>query len=169
MEMFRKSQPLRHADVADQLVIPAMEFDGAINCDECHFARFSAPCALLQNPVRFTDCRFDFLDLYATYFLKGLIIERCVVADRVTFQSGGHNNDAPITICNTRFESFVDFEDCWFTGPFSLHNVTFNNGTNLLGNQNTPMAVSFDVAPEFVDVIGDLAMNTYNREESTDR
>jgi len=160
--MFHKSQLVRDVHVPDKLVIPAKLFGGTIDCAGCHFTHVSAVCAYLENHVRFVECQFDYLDLYATYFLKGLIMEQCAVVDRVVFQSGGHNDDSLISISDTRFESFVDFEDCWFTGPVRLHNVTFNQGTNLLGNKNTPMAVSFDIEPELVNVLGDLAIDTYN-------
>jgi len=89
-------------------------------------------------------------------------MDGCVVSDHVTFQSGGHNDkDHPFAIINTHFDSFVDFEDCWFTGSFRLENVVFTQGTNLFGNKDTPMAVSFDFEPQVANVQGTLNINTY--------
>ena len=164
IKSFRDARPIRDTQINDRLVIDPDPFLGTINCIACQFTYFSATCAQLHEPVTFANCQFDYLDFYATYFLKGLAMNGCVVSDRVTFQSGGHNDkDHPFAITNTRFESFVDFEDCWFTGPLRLENVVFTQGTNLLGNQNTPMAVSFDFEPEFVNVEGILNINTYNQ------
>jgi len=92
-----------------------------------------------------------------------MVMQGCVVHEFVRFQSGGHNDEHEFAIIDTRFESFVDFEDCWFTGPFRLENVTFAAGTNLLGNLDTPVPVSFDVPPIITNTRGTLDMDTYRR------
>jgi len=79
-----------------------------------------------------------------------------------------NDKDHPIIIRNTRFDSFVDFEDCWFTGPTRFENVVFAQGTNLLGNLDTPMAVSFDFKPKILNVDGTLNINTYNSQPLND-
>jgi hypothetical protein len=47
---------------------------------------------------------------------------------------------------NCIFKEFVDFEDCCFDGDvvLVLENVKFVKGTNLLGNKDTPVEVSFE-------------------------
>lgn len=163
IQSLRDSRPIRASRITERVAIPPDPFRGQVSCDGCYFTFFAATCAQFDEPVTFTDCKFDCLDFYATYFLKGLTLDGCVVSDRVVFQSGGHNDkDHPFTIIDTRFDSFVDFEDCWFTGPTRFENVIFTQGTNLLGNQNTPVAVSFDFVPELVNVEGTLNLNTYH-------
>ena len=133
IQSFRDSRPLRDLHVADSLSIAPDTFQGEIKCIQCQFSRFEAICTVFNNPVSFTGCHFDVLSFYAAYFLKGLEIDGCEISAPLTFSSGGHNSKSmPITITNTRFKSFVDFEDCWFTGPLRLENVEFMQGTNLL-------------------------------------
>ncbi|MFI4859648.1 MAG: hypothetical protein ACIAXF_03085 [Phycisphaerales bacterium JB063] len=162
IQAFRDSRPLHDLHVTDSLSIAPDPFRGEVKCVQCRFSSFEANCTVFNEPVTFTDCRFDVLSFYAAYFLKGLTVEECEVSEPLTFSSGGHNHEStPITITNTRFMSFVDFEDCWFTGPLRLENVEFVQGTNLFGNQKTPMAVQFDFGPELVAVKGDLDIDTY--------
>jgi len=127
--------------------------------------RFNVKTAFDQG-VReyFTKCgHLRFLDFYAAYFLCGFTMDQCVVEEQLSFQSGGHNDNGVFRISDTTFRSFVDFEDCWFTGSLHLQNVTFEKGTNLFGNKNTPMEVSFDVTPELANVSGSLDLNTFTR------
>ena len=162
IQSFCDARPIRNKNITDRIALKPDLFSGVVKCRGVRFASFAATFTFFDEPVTFENCQFVHLDFYATYFLKGLTITDCIVNDRLTFQSGGHNyKELSITITNTRFDSFVDFEDCWFTGPFTLQNVIFAQGTNLLGNQNNPMAVSFDFEPKITDVEGKLDVNTY--------
>jgi hypothetical protein len=107
----------------------------------------------------FQSCCF-----YAAYFLRGIAIVKCDFRGPDSSQSGGHNaKDCDFTITDTGFDGFVDFEDCWFTGPVVVRNSTFRVGTNLLGNMETPVNVSFDFLPAISDTVGDLNINTYTQ------
>lgn len=155
---FDTSAPLRDVAIDDEL---STDPAGAIDCLRCSFSSFSTPCVQFFNSVHFDSCTFRLLDFYAAYFFCGLTIENCSVVQRCSFQSGGHNDHGDITIRDTVFKSFVDFEDCWFTGAICLENVSFQAGTNLLGNRKTPVEVAFDIPPKISDVAGDLYVDTY--------
>lgn len=161
IQSFRDAKSISDAHIIDHVAIAADTFRGLVHCNHCRFAKFTAPCTHFDKTVTFANCQFEYLDFYATYFFKGLVINECRVSNQLTFQSGGHNGkEHTFAITNTRFDSFVDFEDCWFTGPFRLQNVVFACGTNLLGNQNHPLAVRFDLPPEIANVEGALDVNT---------
>lgn len=95
-----------------------------------------------------------------TYFHAGLLIENCSFKREVDFQSGGHNCiDKPIIIRNSKFHKFVNFLDCWFSGPIEVQNCCFKQGTNLLGNQGQPYQVQFDLTPVIKGNYGVLDLN----------
>ena len=93
---FFGSRPLRDASVAGGVKILMDSFDGNIQCENCRFESFATTCTHVSETVRFTNCEFDCLDFYSTYFFNGLIMDRCKVNGPFTFQSGGHNNNQPI-------------------------------------------------------------------------
>ncbi len=162
IQSFGDARPIRDKTITDRVAIAPDTFRGAVNCEGVRFSSFMATCTCFDEPVTFANCQFDNSDFYATYFLKGLTVADCNVKDRLLFQFGGHNHqEMPMAITNIRFVSFVDFEDCWFTGPFTLQNAVFAGGTNLFGNQNSPLAVSFDFEPTIADVQGKLNANIY--------
>ena len=160
LQAFRKGIAIRNSKVDDEVKVFMNPFSGTIDCENCQFRSLATTGAQLETLVRFIRCSFESLDFYATYFAGGLIMEQCTIDNELTFQSGGHNKH-PIMISDTTFNSFVDFEDCWFTGPIRLQNVRFAMGTNLLGNEHTPLAVRFDVPPDLEDVRGELRKDTY--------
>jgi len=132
-----------------------------VYCEECEFLELVATCVVFESHVTFLNCQFTKLDFYGAYFLSGLTFRGCTVKKSLSFQSGGHNNERAFSIFDSNFESFVDFEDCWFTGPLHVENVVFAAGTNLLGNNNTPMEVEFKTTPVFTNVTGKLDTDTY--------
>lgn len=154
---FDTSSPLSDVKIEDKL---SANPDGAIDCLRCNFFHFSAPLIHFFNSVHFTSCTFQTLDFYGAYFHRGFSMTNCTVSKRLSFAAGGHNDCGAIIIRDTSFQSFVDFEDCWFTGAIYLRNVSFQGGTNLLGNKSTPYEVRFDIPPELYDVTGDLHVDT---------
>lgn len=120
----------------------------------------SAPCVVFEKPVRIVNCYITELMIYACYFLEGLELFDCFVKSRVIWQSGGHN-EKKILISSCTFHEFVDLEDCWFMEPIEFNKVRFLQGTNLFGNKNTPMAITFEKGCMIKDVTGDLAVDTY--------
>ena len=140
------------------------EIQHDVDCADCRFDGFEASFAIFKKPVHFTNCTFQTCSLYAAYFLRGLVIEKCEFPSAVTFQSGGHNAmECVFAITDSVFGQFVDFEDCWFTGPVTIKNVRFCSATNLLANVGTPMEVGFDVPPLISDTIGELRINTFSK------
>lgn len=159
--LLQRREPIRDRRISGDVVVPPDDFAGRVDCKRVHFDSFTAICTLFHEPVRFVSCHFEHLDFYAAYFLQGLLMAGCTVGGRLQFQSGGHNDDGPVQIFDTQFNGFVDFEDCWFTGPVQLRNVSFNAGTNLLGNANSPVSAKFDVGPELEGVVGALDSRTF--------
>ncbi len=123
---------------------------------------FVAPCCEFAKPVTISDCTISELNAYSTSFLSGLCIQNCRIRRMATFQSGGHNK-LPILITDTSFESLCDFEDCWFMSDVIIRNVIFAEGTNLTGNKDTPMEVSFDGKLIIENVTGVIDLDTFRR------
>ena len=143
------------------VVVPHDAFDGLVDFKDCQFADFRAVCSQIYSPVKFEDCTFESANFHGTYFYGGFAMRNCVVNGRLGFDCGGHNDNGEFALVNSRFDEMVDFEDCWFTGPFRIDTVEFTNGSNLLGNNGTPVAVTFDVPPGMTSVTGRLDCNTY--------
>jgi hypothetical protein len=59
----------------------------------------------------------------------------------------------------TTFGGFVNFFDCWFTGPVVIRRCRFEGGTNLLGNGGQSVAVQFDVPPAIEENLRNLGVD----------
>ncbi len=159
----RENRELVRATIMDPMTfLDIVNHD--VQCTDCHFECLSASCAQFFRSVRFKRCTFQYCIFYATYFYQGLVITDCEFKTRVNFQSGGHNaKESVFMIKDTVFHDFADFEDCWFTGPVTIDKVEFRSDTNLLGNAETAMQVTFDYAPIIENTQGSLDTNTYIR------
>ena len=161
LDQMRKSRAVRGIRCENTVVVPPDAFDGLVDFTDCQFADFRADCAQIFSPVKFENCTFDSVSFHGAYFLGGFVMRNCVVNGRLGFECGGHNDNGEFALVDSRFDKLVDFEDCWFTGPFRIDKVELRDGSNLLGNEGTPVAVTFDVPPTVKSVTGRLDCNTY--------
>lgn len=122
--------------------------------------QFRSPMIHFENLVSIKDCVVRDFNIYGSYFLNGLYIDNCEFQCEISWQSGGHNREK-IFIKNTNFSKFVDFEDCHFENQLILENITFQKGSNLLGNKGTPVEVIFNISPIISNVKGNINMNSY--------
>jgi uncharacterized protein (TIGR02996 family) len=117
----------------------------------CRLQGLDGVCIQFHRPVLLGYCTVEGVEgrsFYAAYFLGGLHVTGCSFESSVDFQCGGHNQAGHAFVLEgTSFRGFVDFFDCWFTGPVMIRGCTFERGTNLLGNLHTPGRVQFDVPP----------------------
>lgn len=154
--LLRDNRKLRHARVTKPIKF-IDEVEHEIHCTDCHFEMFDAGFARFKGHVRFKRCTFQNCSFYSAYFSKGLHVSACEFDTGVQFASGGHNaKDCNFEIRDSVFHGFVDFEDCWFNGPVIIDSVDFRDGTNLLGNVNTHLQVTFDFAPIIENTQGQL-------------
>lgn len=123
---------------------------------------FAARMVQFTELIEIRQCRVKEFDVFGMYCGNGLVIQDCEFDCAVDWESGGHNK-SPIIIENCVFNRFVSFEDCYFENEIILKNVVFSQGTNLLGNKNTPVRVGFDKVPVLENVTGELAVNTFDR------
>ncbi len=121
---------------------------------------FNASMVHFSKKIEIKKCTIVDFDVFGMYCLGGLHIHDCIIRCEVSWQSGGHNHE-PIVIENCVFEKFVDFEDCTFDSRVILRNVHFKGGTNLFGNQSTPVVVIFAVPPLLDNVSGDINLDTF--------
>lgn len=121
---------------------------------------FIAPCVLFESSVSIEDSTIKTLSIYASYFLQGLTLKNCIIESKVNWRSGGHNQE-PVKFLNCKFSDFVDFEDCWFISDLVIRDCSFDKGTNLLGNKETPVAVTFEGNVDIENTSGSLAINSY--------
>jgi hypothetical protein len=166
VELLRRGEPVRDARVSDPLDLRVL-CDGdslrvPVRLAGCHLSVLSAVCVQFHEPVVLEDCTLEAAPgaFFAAYFLGGLQISRCSFRSGVDFQCGGHNQGPrTVLIEDTTFEGFVNFLDCWFTGPVMVRRCRFEGGSNLLGNKGRPFAVQFDVPPVVEDDVGDLGLD----------
>lgn len=126
-----------------------------VRIDGCSLPELDASFVEFADSVILERCQFGRAQLYAAYFLAGVVVRGCTFADAVDFQCGGHNRGgALVQLEDNVFQGFVNFVDCWYEGPFELRRCTFKAGTNLLGNKGEPFEVRFDVAPVVTENIG---------------
>lgn len=124
---------------------------------------FYAPCVHFEQPVQITNCTLTSLDLYAAYFMGGLQMRNCTIQSRVTWEAGGHNTDGPVLFQDCVFQKFLNAEDAWFHGPVILERVQFQNGTNLLcDDDKCPRTYCpvFEVEPIVIGVQGNVSVMT---------
>jgi hypothetical protein len=132
-------------------------YEAPITIARCDIDALDACCVQFTKPVMLEDCLIDIGEFFAAYFLAGLTVRACRFKSRAWFQSGGHNRNATVVrFMDTTFESFANFLDGWYEGPFELRRCTFRKGTNLLGNIGQPFQVRFDLSPVLEDNVGDL-------------
>ena len=143
------------------LSIPPDVFDGRIDFSNCQIKDFNADCVQIFSPVKFENCVIGDMSCHGAYFFGGFSMRNCTVNGRLGFDSGGHNDNGDFELLDCQFAGPVDFAGCWFTGPVRIVNATFKSGTNLFGNTDTPVSVTFDVAPSVVDSAGRLDCNTF--------
>ena len=121
----------------------------------CSLKELDASCVEFAAPVVFERCQIEKAQLFAAYFLAGLVVRSCVFTDAVDFQCGGHNRGAAlVSLEDNLFDGFVNFFDCWYEGPFEVRRCTFRKGTNLFGNKGEPFEVRFDVEPVVTETMG---------------
>jgi hypothetical protein len=122
------------------------EFHASIVLENCEVESLFAASASFYKPVRFINCQFiNKCDFAFCYFLSGLEIKNSVFNSYLDFQCGGHNKPpTSFLIVGTEFNDFVNFFDCQYDGPVIITGNIFEQGTNLLGNQNKPYAVLFN-------------------------
>lgn len=140
---------------------PAKQLEIANDPNLC----FKGSMVAFTEPVIIKNTTIKEMDIYASYFIGGLTLMGCIVESAVKWASGGHNQK-PIIFDQCDFHDFVDFEDCTFEAPVQLKNVRFRKGTNLLGNQGTPVEVSFTFPADIHQCQGDLRVSTFDREPS---
>ncbi len=115
-----------------------------------------------KESVSIINCKINNASFQAAYFLNGLLIENCEFLKEADFSLGDHVNDKAIfRLENVIFHGFTNFQDYWFRGRVKFANVNFKSGTNLLGNKNTPVEVTFSYEPVFINVVGEMDINDF--------
>lgn len=94
-------------------------------------------------PVLIKNCIIKTFLVNTGWFIKGLVIDRCIFLNDIEYQMGGHN-EKEIAITNNVFCGFFDFFDCHFENDVIVKNNNFIKGTNLMGNKGTGYYNSFE-------------------------
>lgn len=137
--------------------------DRNILLDSLDEAEFEAYNVVFARAVSLHRCSFRSFEVEGGAFQRGLDLADCHFSDPFYFFASGHNLfGSQIRIRRCTFHSFADFGDCWFEGPFEIIDCDFQEGTNLMGNLNTPIEVTFDVPPVLTRVSGELRLNSFH-------
>jgi hypothetical protein len=150
-----------HLDLRSTRNVSEDEIQVPITIQGCQIQSLSAACLVFKAKVAISKstikggCSF-----FATYFLAGLEIVDSEFEGEVDFQCGGHNAPGcPVKLCRCAFHDFVNFFDCWYTGPLEITDCQFCKGSNLLGNVDKPYGVSLDASAMIERNTGDLNLN----------
>jgi hypothetical protein len=115
-----------------------------------------------KESVSILNCKIKNASFQAAYFGKDLLIKDSEFINYVDFSMGDFiNTQRVFKIENVIFNEFVSFQDYNFRGKTILENVNFKKGTNLLGNKNTPVEVTFESEPILINVAGVLDRNDF--------
>lgn len=131
--------------------------------EDCIFAGIDFMWESISQALAFRRCSINAgFGVYATHFLEGVEFIDCLFVGPTDFGCGGHNK-APheFRLERCTFQDFVSFSDCWFEGPVFIIGNQFLKGTDLLGDKDTPVAVSFDVPPVIEGNSGELDVSSY--------
>ena len=136
--------------------------DRAIHLQDLERGKFEAYGVFFARPVTIQRCSFSEFEIQGGAFSRGLDILNSNFEGPFTMFASGHNMyGTPIRFRNCTFQSFADFGDSWFEGPFELSKCEFRKGSNLAGNLGTPIEVTFDSKPQYEQVEGKLNIDTY--------
>jgi hypothetical protein len=131
--------------------------------ENCTIENLSCIMIQFKKRITFRHCLLKKASFNFCYFLGGLTIENCSFQSYLDFEAGGHNDlEENILIKDNYFERFVNFFDCWFTGPISVINNEFIKGTNIL-SKDQYLTVDIPVFSE--NNVGDLGIESECREE----
>jgi hypothetical protein len=129
-----------------------------LSISNCVLDEFYSPVVWYREPVEIAGCTFKNAFIHAVYFIKGLSCRDTDFLGQIDWSAGGHNSiDTPVLFERVKFHKFVDFFDCWFTGPVVLRNVEFLEGTNLMNPDHG--WVNFEVPPVLENVRGRVDAN----------
>jgi len=129
----------------------------------CNITDLKSNFLMFKEKVLINNCIFKQSDFYASYFLGGLTIDSCTFENNISLMTSGGHNKSPtkVIIRNTLFKGFVDMSDAWFEGPVEISGCNFIKGSNLLGNNDTPVQVKFDYKPSLLNNSGKLDINDF--------
>ena len=120
-------------------------------------------CTFKEN-VSIINCKIKKASFQSAYFENGLLIKDCEFMEDVDFSMGDHVNEKAIfKLENVVVHGFTSFQDYMFRGKSIFENIKFKKGTNLLGNINTPLEVTFYIEPVLNNVIGELKINDFKK------
>jgi hypothetical protein len=115
-----------------------------------------------KESVSILNCKIKNASFQAAYFGKDLLIKDSEFINNVDFSLGDTiNTQGVFKIENVIFNEFVSFQDYSFRGKTIFENVNFKKGTNLLGNKNTPVEVTFYSEPILINISGVLDKNDF--------
>ncbi|RYZ81817.1 MAG: hypothetical protein EOP04_23280 [Proteobacteria bacterium] len=125
--------------------------------------KFFAPEISFTEEVLIENATLNGIDLFGTWFVGGVIFRNCIFNCYFNWTYGGHNTK-PVIFENCVFKEFANFEDCTFESRFVLRNVEFIEGTNLLGNLESPLRVLFEIFPLLENITGNLHVDSTRNE-----
>ena len=138
-------------DYPESLVIKNKEIE-ELQLNYCEF----------KGNVSIIGCKIKDASFQAAYFIKDLLIKDSEFINDADFSMGDTvNAEGVFRLENVIFNGFVNFQDYSFKGKTIFNNVHFIKGTNLLGNKNTPVEVTFNSEPNLNNVIGLLNINDF--------
>jgi hypothetical protein len=142
---------------APPLADDAQEVHCTIDLRHSVFKQFNASFVFFQRAITVQDCEFLLCDFEATYFIGGGTFSRSRFMEGVRFCAGGHNAETcPLVFDKCSFEGFVDFNDCYYSGPIVFQNCSFAKGTNLMKYLNYPYGLANATLIVLDDNVGNL-------------
>lgn len=160
LNLITRGEVISNCIIRGSLLFGESEFNFPVVFENCEVENLKSGSVQYNRVVKFNKCHFKKCELSFCYFPEGLEIISCLMDSYIDFQCGGHNKPTAIVrITDTVFKEFVNFFDCIYEGPVIITNNKFEKGTNLLGNQNKPYAVSFHSVLTIENNEGELSID----------
>jgi len=136
---------------------------GSLSFEACDIQDIDLSGLEFNHSVVFSNCSIKNANFFSSYFLSGIDIIKTAFKNNINFSAGFNNTQGEVNVKHNVFNDFVDFSDAYFVSSVNILGNNFKGGSNLLGNDKTPVAVTFPGDVTIEDNIGKIDMDTYDR------
>jgi hypothetical protein len=126
-----------------------------IELQYCIIGRFSLFSINFHKRMVIRNCIIDQLDIYTTFFEKGLLFDGNIILADSVIEASGHNM-ATLQLSSNIFRGFLRVFDCQFDSEVVIEGNIFRQGTNILTKENPAFDNRFDGGCRICNNVGKL-------------
>ncbi|MBR1791633.1 MAG: hypothetical protein IJ754_07770 [Bacteroidaceae bacterium] len=126
-----------------------------IELQSCIIGRFSLFSINFHKRMVIRNCIIDQLEIYTTFFEKGLLLDGNIILADSVIEASGHNM-ATLQLSSNIFGGFLRVFDCQFDSEVVIEGNIFRQGTNILTKENPVFDNRFDGGCRICNNVGKL-------------